>query len=121
MSRLIQSFVTKVAGRGRGFVCLLVAITFLYNPLLATASPMGRQSVSHLPSFRATVASSELLKFTPEDKKEHAPAVDLDVAKQIDFVVPASCVVPSVPEVSKFVSSRFLPTGHLFFRPPPAA
>src|SRR5262250_652142 len=54
----------------RHLLCLLLALTFLYNPFLGAPSLAPCPSISHPPSFRATVASAEFLKFKPKDHGE---------------------------------------------------
>jgi hypothetical protein len=120
MSKKIQDGERPVPRQGWGWLCLLLAITFLYNPFLATSSWLNGQSVSHLPSFRATLASSELLKFKPEEKSETAAVPDCDVQELVDFTPVVEATAFREPDTNKIVHARFLPTGSLFFRPPPA-
>ena len=119
MLKKMQAGVQLAPLQGRVWLCLLVAITFLYNPFLATASCPGGQRVSHLPSFRSTVASSELLKFKPEEKSEAAAIPDCGV--QAPVVLPALSLETKFHPVQANdpVGPQFLPTGNLFFRPPP--
>ena len=49
------------------FTCVLLAGLFLYNPFLAAHQSHGANAVCHPPSHRATVGSSEMEKFTPQD------------------------------------------------------
>ena len=120
MLKKIHAGMKLAPQQGRSWLCLLVAITFLYNPFLATSSCLNGQRVSHLPSFRATVASLELLKFKPEEKSEPAAVPDCDVQAPT-VLSPLSVETEFGPfEVSEPVRAEFLPTGNLFFRPPPA-
>ena len=48
------------------FLCFALTLLFLYNPFVA-ASPSGTLSIQHNPSYRATIASSELQNFSPPD------------------------------------------------------
>src|SRR5215470_2523971 len=73
----------------RGLLCLFLALTFLYNPFLGATSPVQYPSVSHPPSFRATVASSELLKFKPKEQGE-IHVVQNDLAFLVVAVAPDS-------------------------------
>jgi len=118
--KTIQSGSKLALSRGRGLLCMLVAITFLYNPFLGTASALGGRSVSHLPSFRATVASLELLKFAPEEKRETPAVQECDV--QAPAVVAPVCPETTFPAFSssEYRPVQFVPKGNLFFRPPPA-
>lgn len=59
-SRLRGSHVSPL-----GFVCLLLVLSFLFNPFLVTQTSGGGLSVRHRASYRATVASSELDRYAP--------------------------------------------------------
>ena len=107
--------------RRRDWLCLLLVITFLYNPFLAASSSFRGQSVSHLPSFRATAASSELLKFKPKEKFEVLNAPECDVAKLFGFAVVQAAPAPI--SRNKESGGRIPPPifldESLWFRPPP--
>lgn len=118
--KTIQSGSKLAISRWRVAACLLVAITFLYNPFLATSSSLGGQRVSHLPSFRATVASSEFLKFKPEEESATAAVADSDVQQTVDFAPVAETRIFRQPDTNEIVHAQLLPSGSLFFRPPPA-
>jgi hypothetical protein len=107
--------------RKRDWLCLLLAITFLYNPFLAASASFGGLSVCHLPSFRATVAHSEFLKFLPKEKSDSIEVSECDLQG-----------LPALPEPHLNTSIRpvdadepvhpvYLPIGNSWFRPPPAA
>jgi len=105
----------------RHLLCLLVALTFLYNPFLGASSLAPYPSVSHPPSFRATVASSELLKFKPKESGEFQ-------AVQNDEVVLLSvAMAPDLDDFSRVeitdapIFLQHLSVGNLWFRPPPIA
>jgi len=118
--KTIQSCLKLAPSWGRVALCLLIAITFLYNPFLGTASALGGRSVSHLPSFRATVASLELLKFAPEEKRETATAQECDAQAPIVLVPVRPETIFPVFSTSETRPVQFVPKGNLFFRPPPA-
>lgn len=105
----------------RHLVCLLLALTFLYNPFLGASSPVKYPSISHPPSFRATVASSELLKFKPKEGGE----VQVDQKEEVVLLDAATPAVSDnfgtfeIADARVFV--RLLPAGKLWFRPPPVA
>jgi hypothetical protein len=105
----------------QAWMCLLLSLLFLYNPYLAVQGPSGALSVGHRPSYRATVASSELLKFeNPESREAVAiPAGDLSeefVLLQAQLQTFAGHHNTEVlPIVDQFLS------GNLWFRPPPSA
>jgi len=107
--------------QARGWLCLLLAISFLFNPFLAISSSSFGTIVSHLPSFRATVASSELLKFAPQERaadlavpESELPQESAVVTRVIGFFsFLGDSQEPSVPQ-------NFL-VGSIWFRPPPVA
>ncbi len=123
MFRTPQSGGSSFPLRGREWACLLLAITFLYNPFLAASpAPLGR-SVSHLPSFRATLASAEFLKFKPREKFEAPSAPECDVVGLLALAVMTRMSVPishlaSVEDVGPLYPFF---EGSLWFRPPPGA
>jgi hypothetical protein len=45
--------------------CFALIVLLLHNPYLTAPARAGGVNVSHLPSYRATIASSELQHFTP--------------------------------------------------------
>jgi len=103
----------------RHLLCLLVALTFLYNPFLGASSSAPWPSISHPPSFRATVASSELLKFKPKDHGEIQVVqsdyvVLLAVAIATDLDDSARAEIAAAP-----IFVQYLSVGNLWFRPPP--
>lgn len=69
----------------RKWLWLIVVITLLFNPFFGISSASFGTIVNHLPSFRATVASSELLKFTPLQKVDEQFAVELALLCQVDL------------------------------------
>jgi hypothetical protein len=105
----------------RHLLCLLLALTFLYNPFLGATPSAKYPSVSHPPSFRATVASSELLKFKPKEQGE------IQVVQHQDFALPAVAVASDSNNPVRFAIAgapslvQHLPSGNLWFRPPPVA
>ena len=105
----------------RHLLCLLLALTFLYNPFLGAASSVHYPSVSHPPSFRATVASSELLKFLPKQD------VEVLAVQEVAVVLLALVITPNLDSSARLevtdtpIFVRHLPVGNLWFRPPPVA
>jgi hypothetical protein len=104
-----------------GWLCLLLAISFLFNPFLAASSSSFGTTVSHLPSFRATVASSELLKFAPKEKVDELPVSDCDVASECRFPVLLSDASKGLGEAEEPAVSLYSPVCFVWFRPPPVA
>jgi hypothetical protein len=102
------------------FVCVALAILFLYNPYLTLASSSsGQLNVQHSLSYRATVGSSELQHFSPPDARKTF-AVPIAVAttwleSSINFLVGQAA------EVSPHHLCAYqLVCADLWFRPPPA-
>jgi hypothetical protein len=102
------------------FVCVALAILFLYNPYSTLAcSSSGQLNVQHSLSYRATVGSSELQHFSPPDARK-AFAVPIAVAttwleSPINFIVAQAAEV-STPHLCVYQ----LLCADLWFRPPPA-
>ncbi|MDQ1406947.1 MAG: hypothetical protein QOG55_2576 [Acidobacteriaceae bacterium] len=106
----------------RGWLCLLLAISFLFNPFLAVSSSSLGTTVSHLPSFRATVASSELLlKFAPKEKVLEFVVSDCVVASESCFLTPLPDAFSQLLEVEGPAAALYSPVGFVWFRPPPVA
>ena len=108
-------------------MCLLLPIFLLQNPFLALPGSSGGLTLQHSPSFRATVASSELLKFKNEDELECIVfALICNALLDKDFSIVALLGQPqrslgrqsedeALPPTEQVLSSS------LWFRPPPAA
>jgi hypothetical protein len=99
--------------------CFALIVLLLHNPYLIAPAKAGGINVSHLPSYRATIAASELQHFTPTNVQyaftaQAGPAWRDLLPLQADWRQPritASQVV-SPPQ-------QFWCAG-LWFRPPPA-
>src|SRR5579863_3967868 len=50
-------------------VCLALIVLLIHNPYILAPAKAAGLNVSHLPSYRATVAASELQHFTPASAK----------------------------------------------------
>jgi len=116
-----QSADTPRVSKKRAWLCLLLSFLFLYNPYLAAQGPSDALSVGHPPSYRATVASSELLKFeNPESQKAIAIADG-------DLLETATLLEPQLQTFAGHLDAEVLPpadqflSGNLWFRPPPSA
>src|SRR5260370_17479350 len=70
MLKLAQSGNIPRPAKRHAWVCLLLPILLLCNPFLATPESFGILAVHHRPSYRATVASAELLKFKNAESRE---------------------------------------------------
>jgi hypothetical protein len=102
------------------FVCVALAILFLYNPYATLASSSsGQLNVQHSLSYRATVGSSELQHFSPPDARKIF-AMPTAVAatwleSPINFLVGQAAEVPT-----HHLCAYQLVCADLWFRPPPA-
>ncbi len=119
MSRLRQRFSRRAFGRG---VCLLLAVLFLYNPFLGLSSfASGDSNINHRASYRATVASAEVLQhFSPGNDDE--PFGVILAMLVVGFLL--------LKDLSGVFFSRILDSvrvhktvvcADLWFRPPPVA
>jgi hypothetical protein len=112
---------TRSVAKSRVWLCLLLPLLLLYDPFLTTAGPSSSVSVSHHASYRATVASSELLKFRNSDGHELIAVADLGLLEALTLLKPhlhpsaryENPEDPSPPD--RFIS------GNLWVRPPPVA
>jgi hypothetical protein len=119
MSESIQSASARAAVSKQILVCLVLALLFFFNPFLLTPESARGLSLLHPPSYRATVASAELLKFKNPDNPDASTIADCKEIKRFLLFQPQT----SAPRVS---AEELLPAGHLlsgnvWFRPPPAA
>jgi hypothetical protein len=102
------------------WVCLALAVLFLYNPYSTLASsPSGQLNIQHSLSYRATLGSSELQHFSPPDARKIF-AVSVAVAASW-LASPINFVVGQAPDVStRHLGAYQLVCADLWFRPPPA-
>ena len=102
------------------FVCLTLAILFLYNPYVTLAScPSGKLNVQHSLSYRATLASSELQHFSPPDARKIF-ATPIAIATTW-LESPGNFLAGQATEVSTHRLRAYqLVCADLWFRPPPA-
>ncbi|MBS1841952.1 MAG: hypothetical protein JSS69_16280 [Acidobacteria bacterium] len=107
--------------QGRAWLCLILAISFLFNPFFAISSSSFGTIVSHLPSFRATAASLELLKFAPREKAPDLLLVESGLPAEFAGTRPDIGEFASTGDTQEFsIPLNFL-VGSIWFRPPPAA
>jgi hypothetical protein len=106
-------------GRPQICCCLLLALLFLYNPFLVVTPSSGNLSISHVASYRATVASSELQHFSPTDARK-----TFEVSLGLLFcrfeVVVDSAVGPTLEVATNHLYDSQLLCADSWFRPPPA-
>jgi hypothetical protein len=67
---LLQCGVPETVTKKQAWMCLLLPLLLLCNPFLAMWESSGALSLCHPPSYRAWVASSELLKFKNTESHE---------------------------------------------------
>ena len=102
-------------------MCVLLAALFLYNPFLAACQASGSNTVCHRPSYRSTVASSELQQLAQPIANAVAPSPDAELVRLL---------IPK-PQADKTAARYFLEqevvvtpqtgfSSSLWFRPPPA-
>lgn len=110
----------QAATKNHAWMCLVLPLLLLCNPFLASESS-GALSLRHPPSYRGTVASSELQKFKSQESREAIAIAESDLLAGFALLLPQ--LQPSAKsgdtEAPRF-ADRFL-SGNLWFRPPPAA
>ena len=106
------------------WICLL-PLLFLHNPFLTAPDSSGQLSVQHPPSYRATIASAELLKFkNPEGlesiARESVNVLDRDRSNAIILVEPRTELARTGDSEDLLPPEQVL-SSSLSFRSPPAA
>jgi hypothetical protein len=101
-------------------VCFFLAALFLYNPFLTIYGSSPVLKVEHPPSFRGTVASSELQlsRVTQVQPKVYVPQEAV-----LEAVAPASLPVAyiGVPQQEPLDFQPQIFAECLWFRPPPVS
>lgn len=94
---------------------------FLYNPYLAAQGTSGALSVGHPPSYRATVAASELSKLENPESREGIAIANRDLLEGFLLLQPKLQTFTGHRDTEVlFPVDQFL-SGNLWFRPPPSA
>jgi hypothetical protein len=107
--------------RKYAWACLLLSVLFLYNPFLATQGSSGALAVGHRQSYRATVASSELLRFGNPESNFVISIADGDLFSAITIFEPQLQSFAGLRNSEDAQPGEQLLSGNLWFRPPPAA
>lgn len=107
--------------QARGWLCLLLAISFLFNPFLTISSSSFGTIVSHQPSFRATVASSEFLKFAPQEKTADLAVPESKPPRESTVVTPVIGFFAFLCDSQEPYAPQTILVGSIWFRPPPVA
>jgi hypothetical protein len=120
MLKSVQFAVLRGGAKRHVWVCLLLPVLLLCNPFLAISDSSGTLAIHHPPSYRATVASSELLKFKNPESHEAIVIADHVVLEPFSLVPPQlHSSAEYLDTESLFLPDQFL-SGNLWFRPPPA-
>src|SRR5450755_2958479 len=77
MRRSLQRDEHHTDSKRHSWMCSLLPLLLLCNPFTAMAKSSETFSLSHPPSYRATIASSELLKFGNQVSREGIEIADL--------------------------------------------
>jgi hypothetical protein len=101
------------------WVCLLLALLFLYNPYLSAPASAGGLKVQHQASHRATVGSSELEKYSSPSSSDAHLFVAVFFEKVISLL-PSNNSRSSLHQSSELPPSQQFLSESLWFRPPPA-
>lgn len=121
MHRSLQCGVPETVTKKHAWMCLLLPLLLLCNPFLAMSGSSGALSLCHPPSFRAGVASSELLKFKNPESHEGITIAELAFWEGYTPLKPTLQLCEGYGDTeTPLLSVRFL-SGNLWFRPPPLA
>ena len=77
MCRSLQRDEHQSDSKRRSWMCLLLPLLLLCNPFTAMAKSSEAFCLSHPPSYRATIASCELLKLRNQGSREGIEIADL--------------------------------------------
>jgi hypothetical protein len=99
------------------FVCLLLTLSFLFNPYLFAAGSEGGLNVRHHASYRATVAFSELEKYSPQVSQDSHEFV-AHLFTSIFSLVPDTALHFFLRGLDLPLGRKFI-CANLRFRPPP--
>ena len=110
---------TETGIQSYGWVCLLLVLSFLYNPFLSTAAAGEGLRVRHCASHRATVGASELQQLAPMGDEATQLVADFVLA-EVFVAVPelSSGFFPPCPK--QLIPPQKVFCSNLWFRPPPA-
>jgi hypothetical protein len=103
----------------RALVCLVLILSFLYNPYLSAHVSGSDLNVRHPFSNRATVGASELEKYSPVTGPSTQPALKSSLEWKVAAEPDCAQCVPLVLHSAPILR---LPAfqGAVWFRPPPA-
>ncbi|HEY2547269.1 MAG TPA: hypothetical protein VGI46_14470 [Candidatus Acidoferrum sp.] len=101
-------------------VCLALIILLAHNPYLIAATTAGGLTIAHPPSYRATVAASELQHFSPPGNETALHAVPVRISVGLGLL-------QADERQPRIYSSQVLSpqpqywSAGLWFRPPPVS
>jgi hypothetical protein len=102
----------------RAVLCLLLAVLFLYNPFFSIHSGSSALRVQHPPSYRATIASSELGCSTVGQAKLQVPILAAVIFHALSALVATDAYVRKPQDDSRLPALPIF-SNSLWFRPPP--
>jgi hypothetical protein len=105
----------------QAWMCLLLSLLFLYNPYLAVQGPSGALSVGHRPSYRATVAASELSKIENPESRESIAIANPGLFEAFHLLQPQLQALAGHRDTEDLHAADQFLSGNLWFRPPPSA
>lgn len=121
MSDLFQANAQSGKAKRHVGVYVLLCLSFFHNPFLTTLNSATVPSLRHIASYRATIASTELLKFKSPEKPGVLINALCDLASAFSM-----CEAPTqLCRRDSYVAPVFRQTeffaSNLWFRPPPSA
>jgi hypothetical protein len=120
-----QTTVTEPGASRHPWLCLLLPLLFLCDPFFTVIASSNVLSVHHPPSYRATIASPELLKFSAPEKlnvpgtRGSTIPIDCDVLDSVSSLAPQRQFSPHFTRTDERVHIDPVVIGNLWFRPPP--
>ena len=120
MRRSLQGNERLADSKRHPWVCLLLPFLLLCNPFTAMAKSSEAFSLSHPPSYRATIASSELLKFRNQLSREGIEIADLALCDGFVSFPLTPLRWDAYVDTKIFMAPDPFLFGSLWFRPPPS-
>ena len=121
MGRSLKCGASEAVSKKHAWMCLLLPLLLLCNPFQAMSESSGTLSLCHPPSYRAGVASSELLKFKNQESHEGFTIAELAFWEGYTPLKPTLQPCEGYGDTETLLPPvRFL-SGNLWFRPPPIA
>src|SRR5450755_1900282 len=118
MRRSLQRDEHHTDSKRHSWMCSLLPLLLLCNPFTATAKSSEAFSLSHPPSYRATIASSELLKFRNQVSREGIEIADLALCDGFVSFPPTPLRRDAYFDAEILIALGPFPFGNLWFRPP---